>query len=83
MAISNTCFYCGHISQHVECQGMWYCPNLVCNGPGAGWFRSKLPSYKETGGVNGSHTVDFDEWHRFALEEYKNNPDREYVILLK
>lgn len=64
----------------VEAGGMWYCPNLLCSGPGAGWFRSTLESYKESS--NGSHTVDSNEWIYKAKKYIKENPDKKNVLIL-
>lgn len=41
------CYYCGISHTEVEAQGIWYCPNNLCCGPGAAYFRSTLKSYKE------------------------------------
>lgn len=49
------CFYCGFISNRVECKGMWHCPNALCSGTGAYWFRRKLKSFKDE--PNRHHSV--------------------------
>jgi hypothetical protein len=53
------CFYCDLESEKVEAQGIFYCPNALCNGPGASWFRCKLKSYKEN--PDGTESVDEEE----------------------
>jgi hypothetical protein len=53
----NTCYYCKLTHATVEAGGVWYCPNPLCTGPGAAWFRASLKSYKEIG-QSGKHTVD-------------------------
>lgn len=65
---SHICFSCGYIDERVEAQGIWYCPNALCMGCGGGWFRQTLESYKETGGENGSHTIDEEEWLKKGRE---------------
>jgi hypothetical protein len=74
---SLTCFYCGIYHPHVEAQGMLYCPNALCSGPGGSWFRSKLDSYEE---INSSeHTVKEDEWLKKGIINNKNNGiERDY-----
>ena len=72
------CFYCGLLSEKVECAGMYYCPNPLCAGPGGAWFRRKLLSYKESG--NGGHTVDELEW-KMAAKAY--NAIKEYEAKFK
>jgi len=54
-----TCFYCGFKRDDVEAGGIWYCPNMLCSGPGSGGFRSTLKSYKED---KTGHTVDERDW---------------------
>jgi hypothetical protein len=56
-----TCYYCGTQSDKVECQGIYYCPNACCTGPGGGWFRRKLKSYKEN--KDGTHSVNEKEYY--------------------
>jgi len=61
-----TCHYCGLHDENVECGGIYYCPNPLCLGPGAAYFRSKMKSYEES--ENGKHSVNpseiimFGEW---------------------
>lgn len=56
------CYYCKLTHKDVEAGGMYYCPNVLCQGPGACRWREGLSSYDETGD-DGRHTVD----HREAL----------------
>lgn len=57
--VIGTCSYCGLSHQKVESNGLAFCPNVLCPGPGAYFFRSQLPSY--TGFPNGKYSVDKDE----------------------
>lgn len=60
------CHYCGVVHQDVEAGGIYHCPNPFCLGPGNGYFRSTLNSYKEVD--NGKHVVeDTDEWFEAAF----------------
>lgn len=59
-----TCYYCGLFSSSVEAGGIWHCPNLLCRGPGAAWFRATLSSYRKV--KNDEHTVDECEWEAKA-----------------
>jgi len=54
------CFSCEIKHPKVECIGIWYCPNALCRGVGAAWFRSTLDSYKEIDGIH--HEVCKIEW---------------------
>lgn len=54
-----TCGACGLTHRKVEAQGIWYCPNAVCKGAGATWFRCSLKSYKDN--RDGTHSVDKKE----------------------
>jgi len=73
-----TCFYCGHYSNKVEARGLWYCPNLLCSGPGAAWFRAKLKSFKEINFFR--HTVDPEEWREEAFRYLQDNPGRGHFL---
>lgn len=75
------CHYCKLDNPKVEASGVWYCPNGICPGPGAAWFRAKLKSYKENGGSNGEHTIDEKELHK-AWEQYlgKKEFEKKYGI---
>jgi len=57
---SYTCFSCGIFHPNVEAEGIWYCPNALCQGCGGAWFRLKLKSCKENS--DGTHCVDENEW---------------------
>jgi len=59
----DVCYYCGVQHKNVEAGGIHHCPNVLCQGPGAGDWRSKLKSYQETG-RDGRHTV--DHWEAIA-----------------
>lgn len=63
---TDDCFYCGLNNTKVEAGGIWYCPNPMCLGPGAHWFRIKLKSYVESS--NDKHTIDLDELQAEALK---------------
>ena len=54
-----TCHYCTLKDKNVECGGMFHCPNDLCTGPGAAYFRSTLQSFEEEGE---KHTVNEIEW---------------------
>lgn len=60
------CYYCGLNHKTVEAGGIYYCPNALCQGPGAAHFRSQLKSYCEVDG-GGKHTVDHEEAIAAAL----------------
>lgn len=68
------CFYCKTSSKLVEASGLRYCPNLLCCGPGATWFRSKLKSYKEVDYM--THEVDEDDWKIAAFDYLKAHPNK-------
>lgn len=34
-----TCYYCGLTDRTVECAGIYYCPNVLCDGPGGAYHR--------------------------------------------
>lgn len=60
-----TCYYCGYFDKRVEASGIWHCPNPVCQGPGADWFRRKLDSYEDLGGkcsINVNELLEIGEW---------------------
>lgn len=59
------CFYCGLKDGRVECGGIYYCPNGLCDGPGSGWFNRTLKSYKDLG--SSGYTIDHDE----RVEQWK------------
>ncbi len=65
------CFSCKIKHERVEAKGIWHCPNALCNGCGAGWFRQTLDSYKEL--PDGYHTVDDDEWKKKGKVYNKKN----------
>lgn len=67
----NACFSCGTVSDEVEAEGIYYCPNAYCHGCGGTWFRRRLKSFVELGD---KHTVDQTEWEREALD---------YILTLK
>jgi hypothetical protein len=54
-----TCFSCGITDPRVEAIGIWHCPNALCGGCGAQWFRYTLDSYEDLG--DGTHEVDEEE----------------------
>lgn len=54
------CFSCKLIHPEVEARGIWFCPNALCRGVGAVWFRATLDSFKEN--ENFTHTIDEKEW---------------------
>jgi hypothetical protein len=53
-----TCLSCGIKHSEVEANGVWFCPNALCKGMGALWFRSTLDSFKNH---HLWHTVDENE----------------------
>ena len=65
MRSPGTCHYCHLTHPKVEAGGVWYCPNPLCTGPGAAYFRAKLKSYHEE--AHGRHSVDSDEMAAFGL----------------
>jgi hypothetical protein len=69
------CHYCGLIHKRVEAGGIYYCPNTLCLGPGAAYFRSTCKSYKEDRW--GKHTVDTFELVGKALLELEKETDPE------
>jgi hypothetical protein len=52
------CYYCGIHHSKVEAQGIFYCPNNLCSGPGAAYFRSTLKSYTEDGSGHYVHPTE-------------------------
>ena len=60
------CYYCGLRHRQVEAGGVYGCPNVFCEGPGAAWFRARLDSYQSVGRGR-QHTVDVAEWAAAAL----------------
>ncbi len=70
------CFYCGLKHNKVEMCGMFYCPNPRCNGPGSGWFNSKLSSYKQNSDKSG-YTIDSEEREKVAIV-YLEELEKEY-----
>jgi len=79
------CRSCTLYHKNVECGGVWYCPNPKCKGSGGSWFRSTLKSYKELK-VDGSHTIDEEEWDKKSdeyilnLVKKENNPVKLFRI---
>lgn len=65
-------YLCDLCHKLVEAGGMWHCPNSFCDGPGAGYFRSRLDSYMEQY-PDDRHTVDELEWRRESLLDLKLN----------
>jgi hypothetical protein len=57
-----TCASCGTTDPSVEANGIWHCPNALCRGVGAHWFRRRLKSYKDN--VDSTHSVNEDELQR-------------------
>ena len=78
-ADSSKCFSCGLLHPQVEAQGMWYCPNALCQGSGGAWFRAKLDSYREND--NYTHTVDEMEWLAKGKEHNKQNKIRRKMFI--
>ncbi len=68
------CQSCGLKHPHVECIGIWHCPNALCLGSGGAWFRSKLDSYLEYDTM--THTVDEIEWLEKGIQENIKNKIR-------
>ncbi len=68
---THECCSCGLKHQKVECQGMWYCPNALCSGPGGAWFRKTLKSYRDI--LNSRHTVDPYELKKKGEKYNKKN----------
>lgn len=66
------CFYCKIDHERVEAEGIYYCPNPLCRGPGAAWFRRTLESYHEI--LDGRHTVDEKELKEKASKYLEENP---------
>lgn len=54
-----TCHFCKLSHRAVEAGGIFHCPNPLCTGSGAAWFRSRLESYREDGSYK--HTIDSNE----------------------
>jgi hypothetical protein len=80
---SFTCFYCNLFHEKVEAEGIFYCPNALCTGPGGESFRSTLDSYKDID--DKSHCVDEDEWLKKGKQYNKKNniPIREFSKKIK
>lgn len=76
-----TCHYCKLEHAKVECSGIYYCPNLLCTGPGAHYFRHSLDSYTEVEG--GRHTVDEVEIVEKALAKINADPKFDQVVKAK
>lgn len=55
-----TCQSCGIKHPSVDAIGIWYCPNALCRGAGAAWFRKTLDSYQEY--EDFTHSVEENEW---------------------
>ena len=68
-----TCYYCKLHHKNVEAGGMWHCPNPLCTGPGAAYWRSKCKSYREF--PNGTHTVDPEELIQLAMTMMETETD--------
>lgn len=62
------CASCGLKDKNVECVGIFHCPNDLCKGSGAAYFRHTLQSFKEEGG---GHSVDEIEWLYRARKSMK------------
>lgn len=58
------CSFCGYESEDVECAGIYYCPNPICQGCGAAWFRQNMKSFTEL--PSGKHTIDVVELYDFG-----------------
>ena len=65
------CYYCGLSHRQVEAGGMWFCPNIACEGPGPSYFRSKLSSYKIVPGED-KYTIDTEEYVKAIKAEIIN-----------
>lgn len=65
------CFSCGIIHPKVEAKGIWHCPNALCRGCGAAWFRNELNSFIDN--KDGTHSVCEDEWKKKGKEYNKKN----------
>jgi len=61
-----TCIACELSHPEVDSKGFWYCPNPLCPGVGAAWFRYMLDSYGSDG--DGQHNIDLKEWVEKGLE---------------
>jgi hypothetical protein len=62
----NTCHYCELPHRLVEAGGLWYCPNVLCRGPGASSLRTQLKSYRDHG--NG-YSVDPRELYTWGVRK--------------
>jgi len=76
-----TCYYCKLTHDLVEAGGIWHCPNPLCTGPGAAYWRSQCKSYKEVSGDR--ETVDPLEMVEFAMAKMATETDaalKEHVL---
>lgn len=73
---NHTCFSCGLVHERVEAQGIWNCPNALCVGSGAAWFRKTLKSYKYN--YRGEDTINENEWlDKGIVYNQENGIDRD------
>lgn len=73
------CHSCGIYDERIRFQGIEYCPNALCVGPGSRWFRKKLTgdrkSHKEM------YHVDYDEWlQNGVIYNRENGIEREHFF---
>ena len=76
------CFSCNLPSPKLEAKGIWYCPNALCSGTGAGWFRYKLDSFVDSP-TSHTHSIDENEWYEKGSmheEERKKSKERREEI---
>lgn len=87
LSFTQVCCYCGLIHKDVEAGGVYYCPNVLCDGPGSFAFRSGLKSFRDLSEGRypglGGYTVDEDEYVKEAVKFAKNmesGPVREKIM---
>lgn len=59
-----TCMYCSLVDWQVDAGGIYNCPNPLCFGCGAAWFRGHTAGFAVL--PNGRHTVDTEEMIAFG-----------------
>lgn len=75
---SRTCYYCLLEDERVEAGGVYYCPNVLCTGPGPLGFRSRLKSFANID--DSTYTLDTNELVAAARVHAESLPAEDHAL---
>lgn len=71
-----TCYYCKLEHKRVEAGGIHHCPNVLCTGPGASYWRSKLESHQDHGSTQSVNALEaYTKGLEYAREIEATEPE--------